>query len=303
MPLFFLLSGLSLGLRDGPVELPGFWLRRLRKTGLPYVLWTLFYFLLDRGFRLGWITDPAALGELGRDLFLGGAASHLWFIPALLQLYLLYPLLRYLMKRWPRTTLGAGLALTLFSTLIIYVPLPLTGWWRPHLWRMFPVWVFYFLLGMALTKPRLERLADFCGRFAPQLLVLGLAAACVYAWDAARSGNLDSIRPQLLLYTPVCLAFLLAVWTYLKQLPGMEKASDLLAETSMTVYFIHLFFLRLLRRVPLLTANAIGMLGLFAATLVLSLGAALVLSRLFRLIRRPGGTSPGGAGGAGGRRS
>ena len=45
VPLFFLLSGLSLGLSGKPVKLPGFWLRRLRRTALPYVLWTLFYLL------------------------------------------------------------------------------------------------------------------------------------------------------------------------------------------------------------------------------------------------------------------
>ena len=284
------------------MRLPGFWLRRLRKIGLPYVLWSLFYFLLDRRFQTELLLRPDALQELGRLLLLGGCASHLWFIPALMQLYLLYPLLRYLIKRWPRPTLGAGLALTLFTTLILYVPLPFTGWWRPHLWRMFPVWVFYFLLGMALTGPRLERLAELCGKYALPLLLLGLAAAWAYAWDASRSGNLDSIKPQLLLYTPLSLAFLLALWTFLRRIPGAERAAGLLAETSMTAYFSHVFFLLLLRRVPLLTANFPGMLGLFFLDAVLSLGLALAFSRVSGLIRRPAGTSPAAGGGAGRRR-
>ena len=284
------------------MRLPGFWLRRLRRTALPYVLWSLFYFLLDRGFQVSLLLEPDTLRELGRLLLLGGCASHLWFIPALLQLYLLYPLLRRLMDRRPVLTLGAGLLLTLAATLVILGILPLTGWWRPHLWRMFPTWVFYFLLGMALTWPRLERLTAFCGRRALPLLLLGLGAAWAYAWDAARSGNLDSIKLPLLLYTPLSLAVLLALWTYLRRIPGAGRAVGLLAETSMTVYFSHVFFLLLLRRVPALTANFPGMLGLFCLDAALSLGLALAFSRVSGLIRRAVSASPAAGGGAGRRR-
>ena len=220
----------------------------------------------------------------------------------LLQLYLLYPLLRRLMDRRPALTLGAGLLLTLSATLVILSPLRLRGWWGPHLWRMFPTWLFYFLLGMALTRERLERLSDFCGKRALPILLLGLAAAWVYAWDALRSGNLDSIKPQLLLYTPLSLAFLLALWTFFRRIPRAEKTVGLLAETSLTVYFSHVLFLRLLRRVPLLTANFPGMLGLFLLTALLSLGLGLVFSCGPGLIRRAFSASPEAGGGAGRRR-
>ena len=289
VPLFFLLSGLGLGLGGKPVKLPGFWLKRLWRVGVPYLLWSLFYFLLDRRFQLGLLMEGRTLRELGWLLLLGGAASHLWFIPALLQLYILYPLLRRLMDRQPVVTLSAGLALTLFATLIIVVPLPLTGWWRPHLWRMFPIWIFYFLLGMALTGERLERLSSISRARAPLLIALGIAAALVYVWDAARSGNLDAIKIPLFLYTPIAFAALVAAWKYLERPAWAEKAVLFLAEGSMTVYFSHVFFLRYLRRIPLLTENALGMLGLFVADALLSLALAafwLWGKRLLRHARR-----------------
>ena len=279
VPLFFLLSGLTLGLGRKPVKLPGFWLRRLWKIGLPYVLWSLFYFLLDRRFSL---SAPGTLGELGRLLLLGGAASHLWFIPTLLQLYLLYPLLRRGMDRKPGLTLLAGFLLTLYATLTIQVPLPFPLRLRPHLWRLFPTWIFYFLLGMALTGERLEKLAELIRRHRPWFPAAGLAAALVYAWLSLRTGNLDSIKLSLFLYTPISLAALLALWGYLQRLPHGEKAVRFLADGSMTVYFSHVFFLRFLRRVPFLTANALGMLGLFLADLLLS----LLLAALWSLCRR-----------------
>ena len=284
VPLFFMLSGLSLGLSRRPVKLPDFWLRRLRRVGLPYLLWTVFYFLLNRGFRLS--LEPGLLRALGRDLLLGSASSHLWFISTLLQLYLLYPLLRLLQARFPRLTLGFGLLLSLFCTLIIYVPLPLRGWWRPYLWLLFPTWLGFFLLGMALGEERLRRLTDFCFRRRTLLLLLGLAAALLYAWDARRSGNLDSIKPQLFVYAPLCFAALCAAWPALKRLPGAEKAAAFLAARSMGVYFCHVFLLTLLRRVSFLTANTAGMLLLFAATLLLSLALVFLWEKLCSLLRR-----------------
>ena len=277
VPLFFLLSGLSLGLSGKTVKLPDFWLRRLWKIGMPYVLWSLFYFLLERSFQLGLLLERKSLRELGWLLLLGGAAAHLWFVPALLQLYLLYPLLRWMTDRWPGLTLLLSFLLTLFATLVITVPLPFTGWWRPHLWRMFPVWLFYFVLGMVLRGGALDRLMDFCRKHTAMLVAAGLAASLLYVWDACRSGNLDAIKAPLFLFTPLCLASLLALWTWVRQLLRAECAVRLLADGSMTVYFSHVLFLRYLRRIPWLTGNLFGMLGLFLGTALLSVSFAAAL--------------------------
>ena len=274
VPLFFLLSGLSLGFRREKVTLPDFWLERLRRVGLPYLLWTLFYILWN--FR----SSAAAytLGELGKALLWGSADSHLWFIAVLLQLYLLYPLLRLSMKHFEGLTVAFSLLLSLFCTLVIYVPLPLTGWWRPQLWRLFPTWIFYFVLGMAITPERLEKLTGFAERRALPFLLLMLASALVYVWDAGGSGNLDSIKPQLFLYTPLVLVSLLGIWRRLEKLPAMQKAVMFLSERSMSVYFSHVFFLGCLRRLPWLMANTLGMLLLFICTALLSLLLAWLLS-------------------------
>ena len=277
VPLFFLLSGLSLGLSNKPVKLPSFWFRRLWKIGLPYVLWSLFYFLMGRGFRLSLLLEGGSLRELGWLLLLGGTASHLWFIPALLQLYLLYPLLHWLTEHRSGLTLFLSFLLTLFATLIITVPLPLTGWWRPHLWRMFPIWLFYFELGIFLRGGHLDRLMEYCRRHAAVLMAAGAAASFGYVWDAHRSGNLDAIKVPLFLYTPLILAALLALWSKLQRLPRAERVAVCLADMSMTVYFSHVLFLQYLRRIPMLTANFPGMLGLFLGTSLLSVGFSAAL--------------------------
>ena len=274
VPLFFLLSGLGLGFRREKLKLPDFWLGRLRRVGIPYLLWTLFYILWKHGCSAASCT----LGELGKALLWGSADSHLWFIAVLLQLYLLYPLLRLSMEHFEGLTVAFSLLLSLFCTLVIYVPLPLTGWWRPQLWRLFPTWIFYFVLGMAITPERLEKLTYFAERRALPFLLLMLASALAYAWDAGDSGNLDSIKPQLFLYTPLVFVSLLGLWYWLGKIPVMKKAVKFLSEKSMTVYFSHVFFLGCLRKLPWLMANALRMLMLFTCTALLSLLLAWLLS-------------------------
>ncbi len=274
VPLFFLLSGLSLGLGRREPKLPGFWLGRLRRVGLPYLFWTLFYLFRYHGLSLS-AYAPAALGKA---LLWGSADSHLWFVAVLLQLYLLYPLLRLSMKHFEGLTLAFSLLLSLFCTLVICVPLPLTGWWRGQLWRLFPTWLFYFVLGMAVTPERLERLTAFAERRDLPLALLTLAAALAYAWNAGDSGDLDSIKPQLFLYTPLVFVSLLGIWHRLGKLPAAEKAVRFLSEKSMTVYFSHVFFLACLRKLPRLMANAWGMLALFTGTALSSLLLAWLLS-------------------------
>lgn len=63
VPVFFLLSGLGLGLSRREVGLPGFWLRRFRRSVLPYVLWSAFYFLQSSQFRFSVLVPPAAFGN------------------------------------------------------------------------------------------------------------------------------------------------------------------------------------------------------------------------------------------------
>ena len=282
VPLFFLLSGLSLGLGRRKPKLPDFWLGRLRRVGLPYLLWTLFYLFRYHGLSLSAFA-PAALG---RALLWGSADSHLWFIAVLLQLYLLYPLLKLSMEHFEGLTLAFSLLLSLFCTLVIYVPLPLDGWWRGQLWRLFPTWLFYFVLGMAVTPERLEKLTAFAKRRALPLALLTLAAALAYAWDAGDSGDLDSIKPQLFLYTPLVFVSLLGLWQWLRKLPAAEKAVRFLSEKSMSVYFSHVFFLACLRKLPRLMANAWGMLALFTGTVLSSLLLAWLLSLPGTLRRR-----------------
>ena len=286
VPVFFMLSGLGLSISKRTLRLPGFWLHRLRRTAVPYILWTVFYYLSDKGFRIEALFSASGLYTLGRMLLTGGAASHLWFLPVLLQLYFLYPGLKCLIRRFPVLTLLGTFLLSMFCTLVYYVPLFSGGWWRPCLWRMFPPWLFYFVLGLALSEKRLECAETFIHRRMPVFVLAAVAAALLYTWDAVQRGDLDSIKPQLFLYSPFCFVLLASSWTRLQRLPGLASLSAFIARHSMTVYFSHIFFLRILRQVRFLNTNALTMLLMFTAVLFLSVLTGIIPEMTERLLKR-----------------
>ena len=282
VPVFFLLSGLGLGLSGQKPELPKFWLRRFRRAGLPYVLWSAFYFLQNNRFRLSSFAG-GGIRVLGRLLLTGGAASHLWFLPVILQLYLLYPALKRCMQARPVLTLLLSLLTSLYFTLVISIPLPFPAWWRARLWRLFPVWLFYFALGAALTEKRLEPITKFTRKHAPALCLLTAAAALAYTADAARSGDLESIKPQLFLYSPLCFLGILASWKWVSRIPSVRALSDFVARHSMTMYFSHIFFLGLLRELAFFRINAGTMLLMGVLVAALSALTALLAGSAKRL--------------------
>lgn len=90
VPLFILISGTALELSESCGKTYYFYMNRILKIGIPYVVWTTVYFVYN--FHSNW--ESASVGSYIRALLLGQGASHLYFIIVIAQLYLLYPFLK-----------------------------------------------------------------------------------------------------------------------------------------------------------------------------------------------------------------
>jgi peptidoglycan/LPS O-acetylase OafA/YrhL len=99
--VFFLLTAFVLvyTYRSRPVRPFSFWRKRFLYVGVPYVAWSLIYFLADNA-----QLDPvsAALATFGRSLLDGAARYHLYFLLVSMQIYLFFPLIRALLKATKR---------------------------------------------------------------------------------------------------------------------------------------------------------------------------------------------------------
>lgn len=269
VPLFVLLSGLTLGFSKSSDSPLLFFKVRFTKILLPYLFWSCAYWFVSYRHE--------GLASLGRALLRGGAAPHLYFIVAILQLYLLYPLLRKLIRRHPIPVLLVSLVISLASQQAHVLagegrlnPGPLVQ----NIWFLFPTWLFFFVLGMVIHRFGVEPLCAWCGRHLLFLLPLGLLSGFLLACESRLTGNLDSIKLPLFFYTPLILAVFLGLGNRLQAYNPLNRFVSFLAAHSQTVFFLHLFLLAWLRRIPLLVTGMRGMVLLLLVETVLSIPAA-----------------------------
>lgn len=102
VPAFIFLSGLVLFYsyenRWGMDTCKAFFKKRILYIVIPYVLWSLFYFLL---LQIGFHLNPLDhIKEFFVYLLTGKNYTHLYFIFIMIQFYLLFPLFMYIMKRF-----------------------------------------------------------------------------------------------------------------------------------------------------------------------------------------------------------
>lgn len=108
---FFALTGfvLTYQYRDRELKALTFWRRRYKLIGLPFVTWSLFYWVYGRYIAGGWtdlraLFDSAAsiglaLKSICYDLITGNAWYHLYFLSVSMQIYLVFPGILWVLRR------------------------------------------------------------------------------------------------------------------------------------------------------------------------------------------------------------
>jgi len=158
VPMFILITGLVLFYNhgEGAFHYSTFLRKRFTQIFIPYAIWTLIYYLWS-GMARGSASD--FLSDWGRLILSGEACYHLWFMVAIMQFYLLFPLFRWLLLRYKK---NPGPVLTI--GLLAYIGLMWFNTdWAPALYaqtaspwlktllayrdRLFISWFFYFILG------------------------------------------------------------------------------------------------------------------------------------------------------------
>jgi len=291
VPLFILLSGFLLYYLDlgrKPLTYSQFIRRRLKKIMAPYVLWTLLY--VGYSGRLHWSSWAASGGEeplrlMAKHLLMGTGYVHLYFLLIMLQLYLLYPLLRRWVVRHGRLVLGGSLLLTLLAQSMIYLHqiqvLVLPSMGVPYV-SLFPLWIGYFVLGMAAAsqKERLEQ--AFTGKTLPLFCCWLVSLLLLTADSRLTLTHASSIKPSIMLYTLCSFALLYALALRFKLIGGrIGNALDWLSQHSFFIFLLHPLVLHLLvLGAPHLWRGTSGMLALFLATTIVT----VVLTHLCRFL-------------------
>lgn len=190
IPIFLFVSGFFISVASGRNQSTVGWevvLSRIKNLLIPYVIWSVVVFLLQfmESRTLLPVTD-----YLSR-LFFGRTYEIFYFIPVLIQLYLLSPLLVPLAKNQPKLLLiGAGL-LQLVVLLLKYgvilelnSPLTETFGFLMQSW-FFPGFIFWFSLGIVIGF-RLQDLKAFLLKLNRRVLLallVGLFSLGIWEWE------------------------------------------------------------------------------------------------------------------------
>lgn len=98
---FMFVTGLVLFLgnyKKDHLDIVPFWIKRFKGSGISYVFWNGFYILITL-LVMGSFTFPEWLGEWG-DTLLHGNRFYLYYILVTMQLYLIFPIMLWLYKRF-----------------------------------------------------------------------------------------------------------------------------------------------------------------------------------------------------------
>ncbi len=299
VPLFIALSGFYLSLNPRNQRPLRFYRRTLPGLLGPYAIYTVVYVLVrNRG-------SLAALAGLPGHLVHGSASAHLWFIPVIIELYLLHPFLRTWYARSARRGgLLAAAVLVQAAYVVVYElsvrPAGALDWWTDALvtgtsWLKF---VGFFVAGYhlhdragtvlaALRQPRALPTAAAiwfaAGMVLPIIWTAQVFGAAPGAWS-----RLSHIALDLLTVPMAAAAFaVLMAWP-----PGWQGAPAWrrLVQSSglyaYGIYYLHPLVLLYAGRVLVWAAGPVAAIApLRAAVLfvVVAVGSTLAVKGLARL--------------------
>lgn len=289
VPLFIFMSGLSLIYAYAGRAVPylNFLKRRVTSVVIPYLSWSLIYFLWVK--RSGWLSsaNPASfaadLALFLRGALLGTTYYHLYFVMIILQFYLLFPSLRKWMQR-------PGLLPTLLSLAafqIAYVFFSQRHYFRFND-RFFLSYLIFFVLGM-LAGQDLGGFRRFLVQYSRKVKLafgLGLVTFLTLSYFSQVLGL--RIPGFWLSLTWIGYSLLTTVFLAQQILPGrglkrarLGQLLDSLGRYSFPIYLIHPLILSL--SAPLLTLIRATSVSLsFVFSVLLSLGAPTLLTHILR---------------------
>ena len=246
VPLFVMISG-ALHL-DSDYELTG---KRLFKKTLRlfviFYLWTLignivYMIQLEQPITLSLIKNEVFLRTLKRYYM-----SHLWFLPMLITLYIITPILRQVVRNRQVTKY----LLILLFVLEIAIPTALkftfpykwalAGFYEFHTFSLASPYLFYYILGhyidtyMPEITPRQHKVTVALGIV---FFILQVSACSIDSWfNNVPSGILN--EPFALTMVPICISiFIVAKKGTANRIPG--RLLTLLSTYSLGIYLLHL---------------------------------------------------------------
>lgn len=297
--IFFFVSAFVLVYSSGAVgrrqTVAGFWRRRYPLVAAPYLAWTLLYWLPVAGLPS---PSSSSLNQLLVNLTTGW--FHLYFLLVTMQLYLVFPLLAWLIRRTSGhhgLLLAGSLSMQIaFTALMQYASGAEPGWlrlWLDQAQVVATSYQLYFLAGGLAAAHLPEVLRWLHSHRRVSLLAAAAAAAAVAANYALNLDLGQTAQAAANVFQPavtlaVAAGLVLLFWAadaLVNRLPADGRAWRALLSTSRTsfgVYLGHMVPLQVLLLTPLAATMGVSRLpaplrALAVLTIVLGVTIPAVL--------------------------
>jgi surface polysaccharide O-acyltransferase-like enzyme len=254
VPLFVALSGygLSISYAKKKYNVFDFIFKRFLKVVPLFVLWSIFFIIMFNVVP-AWSSSSDQPNFIWK-LLLGRADYHLYFVPMIFQLYLIFPLIYKIFKRWPLLTLLGSIGVQfVWWYFYSYLGWTVTSWryfegdGEQYLWMT--NWVAYFVLGMYLPKiwtwlDKSKLLVIMLG-----LILLSSAAYSIFNAVSLIQGGLDPLyalkftRYPLFVYSS---AVIIVLSYFVARMRKFNERLIKIGKHSYLIYLSHTFFLRII---------------------------------------------------------
>lgn len=311
-PMFLMIAGMILvhiEMNRPSPSLGYFYKRRFSRVLIPYLLWSLIYFLFtSRNYILQfrWADlREMFLNDFPVQLMEGSAFAHLYFILIMVQFYALFPLL----YRWLQVhassflivsfVLTAGLNGLVYMHQFRWVTLPSLP--VPYV-VLFVNWIVYFAIGMAVMKYE-KRWQDLVLKRSALVVafLLWISSLGLLLYDGMLTKTYGiSVKPSSLLYALMSflLVYIVVYMIKLPDKPWKTKASrgmEWFASNSFLVYLLHPLCMSILVRLSMFYGKPQIFYGVKGMTLLFLLTMLMTLVGIFLINLTPFSRMLGGA--------
>lgn len=272
---FFALTGfvLTYQYRNRELHAPTFWRRRYKLIGLPFLMWSLFYWTKRHYDRGGWdaitgifhdgASERLALKSLVYDLITGNAAYHLYFLSVSMQIYLVFPAVLWVIKRtwgYHRYILAGSLAFHFW--LLFHMVRPPLGIFQEGaldlLWRYLGVTLLpyqFFILAGCLAAYHYDAFSGFIRRFRGPLVLASLVtiiATLVYyvinvdgGEEMFRATNVFMVHNSFMFVAIIVILYIIGtVWQDKRRAGSIsDNVMRTAADRSFGIYLAHVVVL------------------------------------------------------------
>ena len=281
VPCFVFLSGYKLQNRydNEKVNVINFYIKRIKKIIIPYIICYIAYFLYF--YSKEWVTKESFFS----GLITGSLSAQFYFVIFIVQIYILFPLLKKAFDNRPFLLL----AISMISTIVFNQFLILE-----YSYLLFGSWLLYFVLGMILAKYGREEIKHKIFALLAISFVIFTTLIVFMQYQSEVFNKYFEIYPTIfIVYSVISCCFFLYLFRFIekKESKVQDKMIRLFDSNTYLIFLWHIFFINLAQNdwVPI-TQNRpkIVTLGAFLITNIGIILMCLIMNFIRQLIKKKG---------------